>query len=200
MFQAPVCSFVTEVQRCQACWGQTQPFLTRGGGGDGKTRAEQIQERARIAINRKGHPESSGGAQGEPVPWMTTIKEAQAVCPEAIALMQYVHNVPSAQLPLWVQRAGLRPVSRDGVLCLASWRTAGEEEKTDRVFVPTHLRVPLIQRVHAGGYSGHMGKKKTLAKLRLRYLWGTMSTDVDKVMKTVPNVGIMPKGAPRISP
>ena len=79
---------------------------------------------------------------------------------------------------------GVEPVLRDGVTCLASWKVSEGDERPDRVFVPTHLRVPLVQRVHAGCYSGHMGRKKTLAKLLLRYLWGTMSADVDKVLRT----------------
>ena len=65
------------------------------------------------------------------------------------------------------------------------------------MFVPTHLPVPLVQRVHAGCYSGHMGLKKTLAKLRLRYLWGTMSSDVDKDLQTFTQCWQYATGGPR---
>ena len=122
------------------------------------------------------------------------------MCPESIALMQYVNNVPGAELPAWVQRAGLRPVLRDGVICLASWKATEGEEKPDRIFVPTHLRVPLVQRVHAGRYAGHVGRKKTPAKLRLRYLWGTMTADVDKVTRACVHCWQHAKGGPREIP
>ena len=140
----------------------------------------------------------------------TTIRQAQALCPEAIALRQYIEKAPGAELPIWVHKAGLRPRLREGVICLSSWRVTEDEDRPDRVFVPIHLRVPLIQRLHADCFSGHMGKKKTLARLKTRYLWGTMPKDVDKVTKTCVQcwrqtkegarkkkaIGTLPKGWP----
>ena len=200
MFQAPLCAFVAQAQRCQACWGQTHPFLTRGGGENGSSSTGELRDKAKRALDRDLHPKEAEERQDVLPPGLTTMKEAQAVCSEAIALRQYINNVPGAELPAWVQRAGLRPVLRDGVLCLASWKVTEEDERPDRVFVPTHLRIPLVQRVHAGCQSGHMGRKKTLAKLRLRYLWGTMSADVDKVMKTCVQCWQYAKGGPREIP
>ena len=200
MFQAPLCAFVAQAQRCQACWGQTLPFLTRGGGGEIENGTSELRERAKRALEREGNPVNAQERQKPLPPGAESIKEAQAVCPECIALVQYINNVPGAELPAWVQRAGLKPVLRDGVLCLASWKTNGGEERPDRIFVPTHLRVPLVQRVHAERYAGHMGKKKTLAKLRLRYLWGTMTADVDKVTKTCVQCWQYARGGPREIP
>ena len=200
MFQAPLCAFVTQAQRCQACWGQTHPFLTRGGGGENGDATDDLRERAKRALERERGPVGTQERREVLPPGSQTIKEAQAVCPESIALAQYINNVHGAELPAWVQRAGLRPVLRDGVVCLASWKVAEGEERPDRIFVPTHLRVPLVQRVHAGCYAGHMGRKKTLAKLRVRYLWGTMAADVDKVTKTCVQCWQYARGGPREIP
>ena len=106
--------------------------------------------------------------------WDRTIQEAQALCHETIALRQYLDNVPGAELPKWVRAAGLRPVLRDGVLCLAKCDKV-RDEKPARIHVPVHLRVALIQGLDAGRHAGHFGRKKTLAKLQQRYFWGAMS-------------------------
>ena len=44
--------------------------------------------------------------------------------------------------------------------------------------VPRSFRIPVIQRLHVGTEVGHTGYKKTLAKLRIRYIWETMAKDV----------------------
>ena len=37
--------------------------------------------------------------------------------------------------------------------------------------------------MHVGTQAGHLGYKRTLAKLRQRYVWGSMATDVQRVLR-----------------
>ena len=76
------------------------------------------------------------------------------MCHQTIALRQYLDNVPGAELPKWVRAAGIRPVLRDGVLCLTKWDKAADDQPA-RIHVPVHLRVPLIQNLHAGKHTSH---------------------------------------------
>ena len=198
MFAASLCALVRQSERCQACWRQTRTFLTRGGGDVPGLSGDAVRERAVELVNLEVDPGPGVSRQTLP-PGNRTIQEAQALCAECIVLRQYLDNMPEARLPQWVQSAGLRPVLRDGVLCLAKLETS-PDVKPARVVVPKHLRVPLIQRAHAGTFAGHFGRKKTLAKLRERYLWESLSSDVSKVFRMCVQCWQYARGGPKKIP
>ena len=182
MFDAAVCAFVAEAERCQACWGPARPFLTRGGEGSHSLTEAAARERAKELVDLETD-KGPGTSRPTLPPGKTTIAEAQALCHETLLLRQYLDNMPGAMLPRWVTAAGLRPVLRDGVLCLANMDPQATE-KHERIHVPLQLRAPLVQRMHCGKFAGHFGRKKTLAKLQKRYIWGSMARDVTNVLKT----------------
>lgn len=41
-----------------------------------------------------------------------------------------------------------------------------------------------MQRLHLGARAGHSGRKKTLAGVRFRFVWGTMARGVEKLLGT----------------
>lgn len=201
-----LCLFIDEAERCQACWGPTRAFLTRGGEKRAKTSHNETQpltlnvahERADELIALETDP-GPGTSRKMLPPGPASIREAQKWCPETLMLRQYLDKVPGAELPTWVRAGHLKPVLRDGVLCLAKMEP-GDDDRPDRIHVPLHLRVPLIQRTHVDKVSGHSGYKKTLAKLKERYLWGTMSTDVAKTLKMCMQCWRYVKGGPKKLP
>lgn len=46
-----------------------------------------------------------------------TLRECQKICPEAIAIRQYVDRIPGAELSEWVIKEGLKFKIQEGVLC-----------------------------------------------------------------------------------
>lgn len=180
MLRNSLVAFVREAERCQACWGQHQSFLARGGQTE---QEENMQTRAHYLVELERNQLGPGKSRKMPPPGEQTIKEAQSLCPESMALRQFIEGAISAELPKWVEKASMRPILRNGVICLTKLRE-GTQRGVDKIFVPCHLRAPLIQRTHAGPYGAHFGHKKVLDKLRKRYMWGTMSSDITKVLKT----------------
>ena len=204
-----LCLFIAEAERCQACWGPTRSFLTRGGeqkeptkeaaaGNNESVTVTNAHARAEELIAQETEP-GPGKSRKILPPGTATMREAQAWCPETLALRQYLDRVLGAELPTWVQAGHLKPVLRSGVLCLAH-QEPGSEPRPDRIHVPVHLRVPLIQRMHTDKATGHHGYKKTLALLKERYLWGSMCADVAKVLKTCMHCWRYVKGGPRSLP
>ena len=207
-----LCLFIAEAERCQACWGPTRSFLTRGGGqkessneaaaqntlNDEPVTVAMAHGRADELLAQEKDP-GPGKSQKILPPGTATMREAQAWCPETLALRQYLDRVLGAELPTWVQAGHLKPVLRNGVLCLAH-QEPGSEPRPDKIHVPIHLRVPLIQRVHTDKVTGHHGYKKTLALLKERYLWSSMCADVAKVLKTCMHCWRYVKGGPKALP
>ena len=168
-----ICAYIDATERCQSCWGQHNAFQTRGG----------VQTLPFTAQTPAVQPRSTGVSnKPETAPGLTTMQEAQSICPETIALRQYLDGGWGARLPKWVEVAELMPVLNHGVLCLR--KRDGDGTRRDRIHVPIHLRTPIVQRLHAGREAGHFGYKKTLAKLHQRYIWPNMTRDVKKVMRT----------------
>ena len=64
-----------------------------------------------------------------------------------------------------------------GVL-LKRWEKARGGDSSWLVVVPRSLRAELLQELHAGLTSGHLGEKKTLSRLRQRFYWVGMRADV----------------------
>ena len=214
-----LCLFIEAADRCQACWGPTRSFLTRGGEQKMTTKNAAADTTLKEGTNKKNDEEpvtltmaqaktDEFLAQEEPGPGKSrkmlppgtaTIREAQKWCPETLALQQYLDRVLGAELPTWVQAGHLKPVLRDGVLCLAQ-QESSDDPRPDRIHVPVHLRVPLIRRIHTDKVTGHHGYKKTVALLKERYLWGSMCADVAKVLKTCMQCWRYVKGGPRKLP
>ncbi|KRX42988.1 Retrovirus-related Pol polyprotein from transposon [Trichinella murrelli] len=61
----------------------------------------------------------------------------------------------------------------------AAERMAHAEHKADhQLVVPQTLRQDILQCLHSGPEDGHLGKKKTLWKIRQRFYWPDLSEDV----------------------
>ncbi|KAI2645257.1 Transposon Tf2-9 polyprotein [Labeo rohita] len=52
-----------------------------------------------------------------------------------------------------------------------------------RTYVPTHLRLPLLDSAHTSLGSGHPGSRQTLMLLRQRYWWPNMAKEVARYVK-----------------
>ena len=76
---------------------------------------------------------------------------------------------------LWQQWSLLR--LQDGVL-QRRWVKADGKESNWVLIVPRTLRKGLIEEMHGGITSGHLGEKKTLNRLRKRFYWVGMRRDV----------------------
>ena len=61
-----------------------------------------------------------------------------------------------------------------------------EEDKSHRwlLVVPTGLKESLLQQCHDSKFGGHLGREKTLATLKQRFLWHGMATDVKLYVST----------------
>ena len=68
-------------------------------------------------------------------------------------------------------------VDERGVL-VKQWVAAGGGRDVWLVIVPRASRVELLTKLHAGVTSGHLGEKKTLCRLRQRFYWVGMRSDV----------------------
>ena len=53
-----------------------------------------------------------------------------------------------------------------------------------QLIVPASLQTQILQEVHGGKSSGHLGEEKTLAKLRERFYWPGMTTSVHEWCQT----------------
>ncbi|KAK3512021.1 hypothetical protein QTP70_027617 [Hemibagrus guttatus] len=83
----------------------------------------------------------------------------------------------------------------DLFVCPITWsldddiRAATEEEPAlpggpdDKVYVPTSLRLSLLDSVHASPGSGHPGRQQTLSLLKERYWWPNMAEDVARFIR-----------------
>ena len=115
--KALLAAFVAQAEKCQSCWGQARTFLTRGGEGNAIAspthhfllqRANEIVQKETQLPERESRMTEEAGTN--------TIRECQKLCPETIAIRQYVEQVPGAALPKWAVVAGLKPKVRDGIL------------------------------------------------------------------------------------
>lgn len=107
------------------------------------------------------------------------IRQGQATWPEMILLKQVLDRIPDTKLPLCAEKERLYLTLKDGVLCLEN------EQGTIRlVHVLKIFRMGVIHRAHYKSYSAHFGKKKMVGAIRTRFIWGTLSRDVKKVLRT----------------
>ena len=66
---------------------------------------------------------------------------------------------------------------RDGVLC-RKWVAADGQCDTWKVILPVKLRPTVLQQYHNSKVAGHMGETRTLYRVKERYYWAGMRTDV----------------------
>ena len=66
---------------------------------------------------------------------------------------------------------------KDGLLC-KRWESDDGRRVRHQVIVPKLHREELVSELHGGQTGGHLGQKKTLAKVRQRFYWAGMSADV----------------------
>lgn len=97
-------------------------------------------------------------------------------------MRQYSEKVSGAKLPKWAVEAGLKPKLRNGVIFFKMEKE--DQEVPDRTFVPLTARAFLIQSRHVETQAGHVGYKRTSAKVRQKYVWGSKALHTHKVMKT----------------
>ncbi len=79
-------------------------------------------------------------------------------------------------LPYWMGPGWSNSSRHSGRTCSAG-RSRREE------FVPTALRLALLDSVHSSPGSGHPGSQRTLSLLRNRYWWPNMARDVARYVK-----------------
>ena len=66
----------------------------------------------------------------------------------------------------------------DGLLHRVSEPTWGDNYVELQLVIRKFLQKPLIDEIHSGNFSGHVGIGKTYGKLRSRYYWSGMYRDV----------------------
>lgn len=69
-------------------------------------------------------------------------------------------------------------IDESGVLVKRWEAVGGMGRDAWLVVVPRTMRPELLKEVHAGVTSGHVGEKRTLQRLRQRFYWGGMRSDV----------------------
>ena len=52
-----------------------------------------------------------------------------------------------------------------------------------KILVPEVLRVKILKRFHDSPYAGHLGTRKTIARIRRRYLWPKMTKDIKEYIR-----------------
>ena len=56
-----------------------------------------------------------------------------------------------------------------------------------RIVVPISLRRTIFSLLHASPAAGHMGEYKTLYRIRLRFFWPRMRSDIHQWIKECPH-------------
>mgnify|MGYP000034807019 CR=1 FL=1 len=109
---------------------------------------------------------------GDPnIGWLVQAKEESGSRPS----WEAVSAASSGHKTLWSQWDQL--AVRDGVLHRC-WESDDGKSMRWRLVLPEKLREAVLQELHGGRTSGHLGVKKTLAKVRVRYYWPGMTADV----------------------
>ena len=77
----------------------------------------------------------------------------------------------------WAQWESL--ALRDGVL-VRQWESADGKKKTAQVVIPESKVKDVLTEMHGGTSGGHLGANKTMDKVRQRYYWLHLSSDVER--------------------
>lgn len=171
-----------KVERCHLWWGADKRIFNKGRGrGNNAAHPHNVSTKCKKNC-ANGDTVAKKGSRETIATGPKTIKKCQRICPETTALRQYLGNVSGVELPKWAAAAGLRPRLRNGIICFKTERK--NQENPDQIFVPLAIRVLLTKRMHVGTQAGHVGYKKTLAKLRQNYIWGSMALNAQRVINT----------------
>ena len=71
---------------------------------------------------------------------------------------------------------------REKALC-RKWESDDGRTVRWRLVLPEKFREVVLQELHGGRASGHLGVTKTLAKVKLRYYWPVMTADVRSFLR-----------------
>jgi len=83
---------------------------------------------------------------------------------------------------------------KEGVL-VKRWESDDGKEVRWLIVLPSELRNQVLDELHASNASGHMGRNKTLPKVRDRYYWAGMAADVRSYLRRC--VGCAQKKGPQ---
>ena len=68
---------------------------------------------------------------------------------------------------------------REGVL-YRRWESVSGDKEHWQLVVPNSLKEDILRQVHDGPTAGHLGTKKTLARVREQFFWGGYGRDVQR--------------------
>lgn len=71
---------------------------------------------------------------------------------------------------------------RNGVLC-RRWESNRGDQIEWHVVLPEVLRKMMVQEIHSGPSGGHLGMRRTMAKVRQRFYWPGLDTDVRSTVR-----------------
>jgi len=119
------------------------------------------------------------------------IKESQDRDPFAHAMIAYLTRKEVSKTDAYMRRKVLSAedsfVVHHGVLCRLWYRDPRKRNVIDPVFqvyVPEVLRGAIVDRYHGGHRSGHLSPMKTWQRLRERFYWPGMFTDVHEIVRS----------------
>ena len=125
-----------------------------------------------------------------PLDWAT----AYASDPDTIIIIERLaRKLPWDQATLNTVSSTYRPFLRDGRMCLFHGKLIALQPVSNRsqvlslIVVPASLRRHLFSAYHASPVAGHMKEFKTLHRLRLRFLWPKMRSDISSWVRMCPH-------------
>lgn len=169
--------------RCKQCGRQEEEQREGNTGSLMYMTANPTQENADYNIRgvvsqpSMANADIRGGQQADDtLKWLIEAKENNEerpdwdeVAPKSVAVKRY-----------WAQWSQLELL--DGVLC-RRWETDDGRSVRRQIVMPTQLRQDAMREVHDGPLGAHLGLRKTLAKLKLRFYWCGITADVRSYLR-----------------
>ena len=109
--------------------------------------------------------------------WVIRAKEEDSSRPE----WKTVSNLPAPNKTYWSQWDQL--TVREGLL-QRRWESDDGKSVRWQLVLPRPFRKEILNEVHAGQLSGHLGVRKTEAKVKYRYYWPGMSADTRSFLRS----------------
>ena len=115
--------------------------------------------------------------------------EAQREDPDIGPIVELMER--NAEKPPWEEIAALSPAAKHywmqwdtlqlgGGVLLKKWMTPDGRVRFWQSVIPKELRARVVREAHEGVTSGHLGVKKTLGRLRQRFYWVGLRSDVEE--------------------